>query len=86
MWYADSQGMPAVAPLCDISTVFHFVDKPDPSPENAVIGLSNQLFEVIAHAGFGLGLAPFVFDFVRLSKARAERRVTGAHAGRPIQT
>jgi type IV secretory pathway TrbD component len=143
MWYADSQGMPAVAPLYDISTVFHFADKPDPSPENAVIGLvthltlaagfgvlfallaqvirgraqalvvgpafglllyvvnfqilgrlffewfqegPNQLFEVIAHAGFGLILAPFVLDFVRPSEAGAERSVTGARAGHPVRT
>nr|MBA3408718.1 hypothetical protein [Solirubrobacterales bacterium] len=24
MWFADSQGMPAVAPMLDISTIFHF--------------------------------------------------------------
>ena len=120
MWYADSQDLPAVAPLYDISTIFHFSDQPDPVPENAVIGLvvhlalsggfgalfaafatmfasrralmlgavafglalyvvnfqilgrvafewfqegPNQTFEVIAHAGYGLLLAPFLFGY-----------------------
>lgn len=119
MWFADSQGLPAVAPLYDISTIFHFADKPEPSPENLAIGLivhlalaagfgaafallvplvrgrgmvvvagaafglalyvfnfqilgrlvfewfqegPNQLFEIIAHLGYGALLAPFVFD------------------------
>jgi len=122
MWYADSQGLPAVAPLYDISTIFHFTDQPDPVPENAVVGLvvhltlaagfgalfaafaplfssaraltiaavgfglalyvvnfqilgriafewfqegPNQTFEVIAHAGFGLLLVPFVAGYAR---------------------
>jgi hypothetical protein len=39
MWYADSQGLPAVAPLYDISTIFHFADEPQPSPENLAVGL-----------------------------------------------
>jgi len=120
MWYADSQDLPAVAPLYDISTIFHFSDKPDPIPENAAIGLvvhltlsaafgallavfaplfasgrvlalgavvfglvlylvnfqilgrvafewfqegPNQTFEVIAHAGYGLLLAPFLTGY-----------------------
>ncbi len=51
MWYADSQGMPGAAPLYDISTIFHFVEKPDPSPENAVIGLVTHM---TLAAGFGV--------------------------------
>ena len=39
MWNADSQDLPAVAPLYDISTIFYFTDKPDPVPENAAVGL-----------------------------------------------
>jgi hypothetical protein len=39
MWYADSQGMPAVAPMLDISTIFHFSDRPEVSPDNVAIGL-----------------------------------------------
>ena len=37
MWYADSQGMPAAAPLYDISTIFHFADKPQPSPDEIAL-------------------------------------------------
>lgn len=50
MWFADGKGLPAVAPLYDISTIFHFSDKPQPSPENAVIGLVTHL---ALAAGFG---------------------------------
>jgi hypothetical protein len=128
MWYADSQGMPAVAPLYDISTIFHFADKPQPSPENMAVGLivhltlsagfgatfaliaplatgptrvvaaaavfglvlyvvnfqilgrlvfewfqegPNQTFEVFAHLGYGLLLAPFTVGYARAREARA---------------
>jgi hypothetical protein len=125
MWYADSQDLPAVAPLYDISTIFYFTDQPDPVPENAAVGLvvhlalsagfgallaafaplfasgralllgslvfglvlylvnfqilgrvafewfqegPNQTFEVIAHAGYGLLLAPFLTGYVGAPK------------------
>lgn len=137
MWFADSQGMPAAAPLFDISTIFHFADTPDPTPENAVIGLvvhltlsaafgaglallaplvrgraqflaaaagyglalyvvnfqilgrlffewfqegPNQAFEVVAHLGYGLALAPFLLAFARPSEGRAP-----APAGTPAK-
>lgn len=54
MWYAAGQGLPAVAPLYDISTIFHFSDRPEPSPENAVVGLVTHL---ALAAGFGVLLA-----------------------------
>lgn len=54
MWYADSQDLPAVAPLYDISTIFHFSEQPDPTPENAVIGL---VVHLALSAGFGAALA-----------------------------
>ncbi len=54
MWFAVSKGMPAAAPLYDISTIFHFADKPDPTPENAVVGLVTHL---TLAAGFGVLLA-----------------------------
>lgn len=54
MWFAVSKGMPAAAPLYDISTIFHFADKPDPSAENAVVGLITHL---TLAAGFGVALA-----------------------------
>jgi hypothetical protein len=127
MWYADGQGKPAVAPLYDISTIFYFSDKPDPTPENAAVGLivhltlaggfgallaaiaplfasrrglalgavafglalyvvnfqilgrlvfewfqqgPNQAFEVVAHAGYGLLLAPFLLGYAREQERR----------------
>jgi hypothetical protein len=128
MWYADSQGLPAVAPLYDISTIFHFADEPQPSPENLAVGLivhltlsaafgatfallapvvkgsarlvaasgvfglvlyvvnfqilgrlffewfqegPNQTFEVFAHLGYGLLLAPFIVGYARPQESRA---------------
>jgi hypothetical protein len=130
MWYADSQGLPPAAPLYDISTIFHFADKPDPTPENAVIGLvvhltlaagfgaffaslaplfssrralalgavlfglalyvvnfqilgriafewfqegPNQTFEIIAHAGYGLFLAPFLVGYAAVVERQPAR-------------
>jgi hypothetical protein len=58
MWYADSQGMPAAAPLYDISTIFHFADKPEPSPENLVIGLVVHLTLAAAFGAAFAVLAP----------------------------
>jgi hypothetical protein len=129
MWYADSQGLPAVAPLYDISTIFHFADEPQPSPENLAVGLivhltlsaafgatfallapvvkgstrlvaasavfglvlyvvnfqilgrlffewfqegPNQTFEVFAHLGYGLLLAPFIVGYARPQESRAD--------------
>ncbi len=54
MWYADSQGLPAVAPLYDISTIFHFADKPDPQPVNAAVGL---IVHMTLSGAFGAALA-----------------------------
>jgi hypothetical protein len=56
MWYADSQDLPAVAPLYDMSTIFYFTDQPDPRPENAAIGL---VVHLTLSAGFGVLLAVF---------------------------
>jgi len=54
MWYADSQGLPAVAPLYDISTIFYFADKPDPQPVNAAVGL---IVHLTLSGAFGAALA-----------------------------
>jgi len=54
MWYADSQGLPAVAPLYDISTIFYFTDKPDPQAINAAVGL---IVHLTLAATFGATLA-----------------------------
>ena len=140
MWYADSQGLPAVAPLYDISTIFYFSDTPDPIPENAAVGLvvhlalsagfgvlmaaaasmfasrrglvggavvfglvlyvvnfqilgriafewfqegPNQTFEVIAHAGYGLLLAPFLVGYAREANAYARDHDRGRREPRP---
>jgi uncharacterized membrane protein YagU involved in acid resistance len=49
--------LPAVAPLIDISTIFHGQDTPTPSPENMLVGL-------VTHTGlsilFGIGFALFL--------------------------
>jgi hypothetical protein len=141
MWYADSQDLPAVAPLYDISTIFHFSDRPDPVPENAVIGLvvhltlsagfgavfaafapmftsrralalgavafglalyvvnfqilgrvafewfqegPNQTFEVIAHAGYGLVLAPFLLSYA-VAMELEPARVRAARPARSVE-
>ena len=54
MWYADSQDLPAVAPLLDISTIFYFADKPVVSPENISVGLVTHITLSMA---FGVAFA-----------------------------
>ena len=39
MAFVTTKGLPAVAPLIDISTIFHGQDTPTPSPENMLVGL-----------------------------------------------
>lgn len=137
MWFADSQELPAVAPLYDISTIFYFSDAPKPEPVNAVVGLvvhltlaagfgaalavlaplargvgrllglgavfglalylinfqilgriafewfqegPNQTFEVFAHLGYGLVVAPFLLRFAAGGVPRTE------HAARAVPT
>lgn len=60
MWYADGQGLPAVAPLYDISTIFYFSDKPDPQPINAAVGLVMHLTLAAAFGAMLAVLAPLV--------------------------
>ena len=43
MAFATSQDMPAVAPMLDISTIFHLSDKPEVTPENISVGLVTHL-------------------------------------------
>ncbi|MBA3377070.1 MAG: hypothetical protein H0U00_14875 [Actinobacteria bacterium] len=43
MGYVTTQGLPAVAPMIDISTIFHGQDEPVPSPDNVVVGLVTHL-------------------------------------------
>jgi len=72
MWFADSQGMPAVAPMLDISTIFHFSDQPEVSPENVAIGLIVHLTLSMA---FGM-----VFALVVPLLTNARTLVVGAVA------
>lgn len=39
MGYVTTKDLPAVAPLIDISTIFHGQDQPVPNPNNVVVGL-----------------------------------------------
>lgn len=54
MFFVVTQGLPAIAPLLDISTVFHASAKPVISPENMFVGLVTHLCLSIV---FGLGFA-----------------------------
>ena len=67
MWYADSQGLPAVAPLYDISTIFYFADKPDPQPVNAAVGLIVHLTLSGAFGAALAALAPLAKGAARLA-------------------
>lgn len=48
MGYVTTQGKPAVAPMIDISTIFHGQDQPVPNPDNVVVGLVTHLTLSIA--------------------------------------
>lgn len=137
MWFAVAKGMPAAAPLYDISTIFHFSAMPNPTPENAVVGLvthltlaagfgvllallapllssraalwgggiafgvvlylvnfqilgriafewfqvgPNQTFELIAHAGYGLALVPFLLGFAAAEQRESTKSTARASA------
>lgn len=67
MWYADSQGLPAVAPLYDISTIFYFSDMPDPQPANAAVGLVVHLTLAAAFGATLAVLAPLARGAARLA-------------------
>lgn len=67
MWYADNQGLPAVAPLYDISTIFYFSDMPDPQPVNAAVGLVMHLTLAAAFGATLAGIAPLAQGAVRLA-------------------
>ena len=57
MWYAVSQGLPGIAPLYVMSTVFHASSAPVAIPGEAVLGLT---MHVILSLGFGMGFAVLV--------------------------
>lgn len=54
MFYVVDKGLPAVAPLLDISTIFHASAMPVISPENMFVGLVVHLTLSMA---FGVGFA-----------------------------
>jgi hypothetical protein len=54
MGYVTTQGKPAVAPMIDISTIFHGQDEPVPNADNVVIGLVTHVTLSIA---FGIVFA-----------------------------
>jgi hypothetical protein len=62
MGYATTQDLPALAPAYDISTIFHGQDMPDPTPENAVVGLVTHATLSLA---FGIAFAVLVVPFLR---------------------
>jgi hypothetical protein len=66
MWFADSQGLPAVAPLYDISTIFYFSDMPDPQPINAAVGLVVHLTLAAAFGATLAAIAPLARGALRL--------------------
>ncbi len=58
MGFVTTQGLPAIAPLIDISTIFHGQDKPTPSPENMLVGLvTHTSLSIVFGIGFALLLA-----------------------------
>lgn len=62
MWYAVSQGMPGIAPLYVISTVFHASSAPVALPAEAVLGLATH---VLLSLGFGMGFAVLLVPMLR---------------------
>jgi hypothetical protein len=57
MGYVTTKGLPAVAPMIDISTIFHGQDQPVPNPDNVVVGLVTHLTLAVA---FGVVFALLV--------------------------
>jgi hypothetical protein len=49
MGYVTTKGLPAVAPMIDISTIFHGQDRPVPNPDNVVVGLVLHLTLSVAY-------------------------------------
>ena len=55
MGYVTTQGKPAVAPMIDISTVFHGQDEPVPNTDNVIIGLVTHVtLSIVFGIVFGL--------------------------------
>ena len=63
MGYVTTKDKPAVAPMIDISTIFHGHDTPVPSPDNVAVGLVTHL---TLSSLFGIVFALLVPLFFRL--------------------
>ena len=62
MGCATKSGLPGVAPLIDMATIFNVTETPDPTPENIAIGLVTHLnLSLLFGIGFGL-IAAFLRD------------------------
>ena len=62
MWFAVSQGKPAISPLYAISTVFHASKAPLPAPAEPVLGLATH---IVLSLGFGMGFAVVLVPWLR---------------------
>jgi hypothetical protein len=63
MAYATTKDKPAVAPMLDISTIFHGQDAPVVSPDNVVVGLVTHVtLSILFGVVFAL-LVPLLFNF-----------------------
>jgi hypothetical protein len=62
MWFAVSQGKPAISPLYAISTVFHASKAPVPTPAEPVLGLATH---IVLSLGFGMGFAVLLVPWLR---------------------
>lgn len=62
MWFAVSQGMPGIAPLYAMSTVFHASSAPVAVPAEAMLGLATHL---LLSLGFGMGFAVLLVPLLR---------------------
>jgi hypothetical protein len=75
MAWATKSGMPGVAPLIDMATIFNVTDKPDPTPENIAIGLVTHLnLSMLFGIGFAL-IVPVFRDPRTMALAGAGYRI-----------
>jgi hypothetical protein len=62
MWFAVSQGMPAISPLYRMSTIFHASNTPAHTPTEPVLGLT---INIVLSLGFGMGFAVLLVPWLR---------------------
>jgi hypothetical protein len=66
MWYAVNQGLPGIAPLYVMATVFHASGAPVAAPAEAVLGLT---IHIVLSLGFGIGFALLLVPWLRTTLA-----------------